>query len=172
MLLEMVLESSHLIGSAVIDVGGVKHGTIDRCVYLADEGCLHGFQVAVPGVITKFRSLELADCISLNQESVVIDSPTVIQKDLKPLDEIVKKNGPVVGLGAVTESGKKLGKVFDLLLDADTGFIVRLYVRALLNERIIPRQFVVSITPEQVVFKDVVDTPLFDQVASAEASAI
>lgn len=165
----MVIEASSLLGAPVLDTSGVKHGVVDAGVYLASEARLYGLQISKGSVLTRFRGLLITDIIAVNQRSIVIDTPEVIQKQLKELDQIAKETGPVVGVAAATESGKKLGKITDVLLDADSGFIVRFYLRQLLSERIIPRQFLVSITPRQIIFKDVVDTPIFDQVATAEA---
>lgn len=160
-----------MVKGSVVDVHGLKCGRIDRCVYNRETAALAGFQVAAGGVVSRFRALNLIDCITLNHENVVIDSTAALGKDLRPLDEISKLSGPVVGVIAITESGKRLGTVSDVLLDADTGLIVRLYVRRLLAERIIPRDFLVSITPKRIVFKDVVNTPVFTQVATADLGA-
>lgn len=167
----MLLEASHLLKGSVLDTSGQNCGRIDRCVYSAETARLAGFQVATSTVVTRFRGLDIADCLSLNHERVVIDSATVLNKNLKELDAIAEVSGKVVGVAATTESGTSLGHISDVLLDADTGLIVRLYVRKLLAERIIPREYLVSITPKRVVFKDVVNTPVFAQVASAEAPA-
>lgn len=164
----MLLEASHLLNGTVVDVSGLKHGRVDQCVYDAATARLAGFQVAVSTVMTKFRGLAIENCISLNHEHIVIDSSAVLTKNLKELDEIARLSGKVVGVSAITESGASLGHVSDVLLDADTGLIVRLYLRKLLTERIIPREYLISITPKQVVFKDVVNTPIFTQIASAE----
>jgi uncharacterized protein YrrD len=167
----MVLEASRILKVPILDATGVVLGKVDTAVYLATEGRLYGFQVAKPGVLTRFAGVEFSDVLSLNQHSVIVDTIECLQRDMKEFDKVAKATGPIIGLNAKTESGKKLGKISDLLLDAESGFIVRFYIRQLLQERIIPRQFVVSITPREVIFKDVVDTPLFDQVAGAEAAA-
>lgn len=165
----MVIEASQILRSPVVDVTGTTHGTVDACVFLANEARLYGLQVTKGNVVTKFRAVRIEDVISINPRHVVIDSTDVLTKDLKDFDQIAKQSGSVLGVSAVTESGKRLGKISDVLMDADTGFIVRMYIRNLLHERIIPRQFLVSITPKQVVFKDIVDTPLFEQTATTEA---
>jgi uncharacterized protein YrrD len=169
MLEKMLLEASHLLQGIVSDVAGVRHGRIDKCVFSADQATLVGFQVATSGVLTRFRSLAIQDCISLNHEAVVIDSAAALGKDMKALDEIASRSGAIIGVSATTESGARLGTISDVLLDADTGIIVRFYLRKLLAERIIPREYLVSITPKQVVFKDVVNTPVFSQIATSEA---
>lgn len=167
----MLLETSHLLQGVVSDVSGIRHGRVDRCVYSADLGALIGFQVATSGVVTRFRALALQDCISLNHEAVIIDTSEALGKDMKELDAVAATSGPIVGVTATTESGQRLGTVSDLLIDADTGIIVRFYLRKLLAERIIPREYLVSITPKRVVFKDVVSSPIFNQVATAEVVA-
>lgn len=169
MLKVMLLEASHIAKSSVVDVQGVGYGKIDRCVYNAERASLVGFQVALGSLVGRFRALALVDCISLTQQTVVIDSKEALSKDLKTLDEVATLSGPIVGVTAQTESGNGLGTISDLLIDADTGLIVRLYVRKLLSERIIPREYLVAITPKKVIFKDVVNTPVFTQVASAES---
>jgi uncharacterized protein YrrD len=166
----MVLEASHIKNVPVLDITGTRLGSVDEIVYLASEARTYGLQVAKPGVLTRFASLEFVDVISLNQRSVIVDGVESLKKDLKELDKVGTASGAVVGVKAKTESGKSLGRVSDLLIDADSGFIVRFYIRALLQERIIPRQFLVSITPREVIFKDIVDTPVFDQAATAEAA--
>lgn len=168
----MVIEASSILKAPVLDVTGRKVGSVDTCVYRADEARLYGLQVSRGSVVSKFGSLLIDDIISLGSKSVIVDSGELIGKHLKDLDSIAKETGTIIGVKAVTESGKVLGKVFDLLFDSDTGFIVRFYIRRhVLSERIIPRQFLVSITPKQIVFRDVVDTPIFDQVATqAEAT--
>jgi uncharacterized protein YrrD len=168
MLKGMLLEASHLTKGSVVDIQGLRCGQIDRCVFSREAAALAGFQVATGSVVSRFRGLDLTDCISLNHEAVVVDSADDLHKDLHELDEIAAATGPVIGVAAMTESGDRLGTVSDVLLDADTGLIVRFYLRRLLVERIIPRQYLLSITPKQVVFKDVVNTPVFTQVATAD----
>jgi len=167
----MLLEASHLLKGSVVDVQGVRYGRVDTCIYNADTAALAGFQVAASGVVARFRALMLVDCISLHHENVVIDSGQVLTKDMRELDAVAQHSGKVIGVTAVTESGTRLGVISDVLLDGDTGLIVRLYVRKLLAERIIPREYLIAITPKRIVFKDVVNTPIFNQVASAEVAA-
>lgn len=167
----MVIEVSRLINAPVLDVTGREHGTVDACTFTSSEARLYGFQVARGSMVTRFRTLKLESVLSVTHKGLVIDQAEVLSKDMKELDQIAKSSGKILGVKARTESNKTLGKISDLLIDADTGFIVRFYIRNLLMERIIPRQYLVSITPREIVFKDIVDTPIFDQVAATEAVA-
>ena len=92
-----------------------------------------------------------------------------LNPDLKEFDKIYKNFGPVMEVRAKTESGRSLGRISDLLIEAESGIIVRFYLKNLLSERIIPREYLVSITPKQIVFKDIVDQPIFDSLVSQTA---
>lgn len=167
----MVLEVSQLLSAAIRSADGKKLASVDRVIYDGRDARIAGFQTSVRTVLTHFGRLDFVETLALERGEIVIDSAKVIQKDLKPFDLLRRQYGTVIGVTAKTESGRKIGKITDLLIDADTGLIVRFYLGQFLNERIIPRQFLVSITPKQVVFKDIVIAPTFDQVAVSQSAA-
>lgn len=166
----MLIEASHLLKRPVLDAEGKKLGRTDAMVFDGKDGRLYGFQVAVPGLVNRFRALNFYEVLHLSRASIIVDQENSIVKDMRPLDQVFKETGAVIGIVAKTESGKKLGKVTDVLLDEETGFMIRFYIRSLMMERIIPRQYLVAITPKAIVFRDIVDQPTFDQVASMEAA--
>lgn len=167
----MVLEVSQLLNAAIRSADGKKLASVDRVIIDGRDARIAGFQTSVRTVLTRFGRLDYVDTIAVEHGEVVIDNESAIQKDLKPFDLLRRQYGAVLGVSAKTESGRKIGKVTDLVIDADTGLIVRFYLGHFLNERIIPRQFLVSITPKQVVFKDIVIAPTFDQVAVSQSVA-
>lgn len=167
----MLIEATHLLGRQVSSSDGRGLGKVDRLVFASTPPSLVGFQLQISGVIKKYAAVEFNEVLSLDREQIVVDGPRSLSKDLSELDELTKNVGTVLNAYAKTESGKNLGKVSDLLIEAESGIIVRFYVKQFLNERIIPQQYLVSITPRQVVFKDVVDTPIFNQVATASTTA-
>ncbi len=162
----MVIEASRVLKQPVTDTSGRACGMLDRPVFSANEGRVFGFQVSQGSLVTKFKALNYHDILNIGASGAVIDTEQVLGKELKELDAVAKEAGPLLGVKARTESGKSLGRVTDVLIDAETGFIVRFYLRNLMMERIIPRQFLVSITPREVIFKEIVDTPIFNQVAT------
>jgi len=167
----MVLELSALLRKPVKTVQSQLLGSVDAFAIDGDRLHLAGFQILKKGLLKKFSALAIDDVVSLSRDAVVVDSQSDLSEEMKPFDEINHRYGRVIGVAAKTESGKQLGRVSDLLIEAETGLVIRFYLRRVLTERIIPRQFVVSVSPRQVVFKDIVDTPIFDQLATSDATA-
>lgn len=166
----MLLEASTLVGLSINDSSGQKVGKIESCVFDGKTLGLSGFGVNQTGLLKKDAGLDYIDVLLLTKDTVSVDSATVLTIKPKTLQETYRRYGPVVGVTAKTESGKRIGKVIDVFFEAETGQIIRFYLRNILREQIIPRSFVVSLTPQAIIFKDIVDQPIFDQVATAEAT--
>lgn len=167
----MVLEASKIIGSPVVLAEGKKIATVDKIIFDGSEAKIVGFQVGQRALLQSFSALDYANVLSVERDHIVVDDPKVLDKNLKPFDQLRQRFGTVIGSLAKTESGTRLGRITDLIFEVESGFIVRFYIGALLRERIIPRQFLVSVTPKAVIFKDVVNAPVFDNVAISEAAA-
>jgi len=168
----MLIEATRLKKSTVRTTQGVGVGSVDHLVFSATEARLIGFQLAASGVLKRFVGLHFDDVLSLGHETVSIDSAAVLEKKLVALDEVYRSAGSVLQVKAKTASGQTLGIVSDVLIDSETGGIVRFYLRNFLTERIIPLHFLVSISPKAIVFKDIVNEPTFDQLAlGAEAAS-
>ncbi|HUD20728.1 MAG TPA: PRC-barrel domain-containing protein [Candidatus Saccharimonadales bacterium] len=165
----MLIELSEVLSDDVVTAEGKKLGVIDRALVDGRTGRVAGFQVSLNGVIKRFAGLNYVDVLEVNRHSVIVDQPSSLSKNLKDFDIVYKNFGSVVGVAAKTESGRGLGKVSDLLFEIESGLIVRFYLRNLLAERIIPREYMVSITPKQIVFRDIVDQPIFDSIAAQAA---
>ncbi len=168
----MVLEVSHLLGASVRLSDGRKVATVDRIIFDGREAKIVGFQTATRAVLQKFGSLEYGDVLAIERGEITVDDQKLIGRDLKPFDALRRHYGAVLGVAAKIESGRKIGRITDLVIDADTGLIIRFYLGQFLRERIIPRQFLVAITPKQVIFKDIVDAPTFDQAAIAQTVGV
>lgn len=143
---------------------------MDFLVINGKEAKIVAFQIVQNAVIKKFVALDFRDVVAISRTHLLIKEAKALQKNLLPFDEIYRTYGRVMGVTAKTESGKKIGRISDLLIEAETGLIVRFAIRNLFTERIIPRQFLVSISPRDVVFQDVVDQPIFDKVATTETA--
>lgn len=166
----MLLELSYCIGAPVVTNTSTKIGSIDFPVFDGKEARLVGFQVVQQGIVKKFRGLLFDDITDITRNDIQIAAATNLQTNLKALDQQFQQYGSVVGVAAKTESGKRIGKVFDVVIETGSGRITRFYLKNFLQERIIPIQFLVAITPREVVFKDVVSQPIFDRVAVAETA--
>lgn len=171
MLWVMVIEAAQLIGLNVVDEQGKKLGGVETLVWNGQTTRLAGFGVNRPGLLAKTAGLPFEETLLLGPDKITANSEAALGKETKALDELFKKYGRVIGVAAKTESGSKIGRVADVFIEAETGIIIRFYLRNGLKEQIIPRQFMVAMTPQQIVFKDVVDQPIFNQVATLEPNA-
>jgi len=167
----MVVELSQISNASIRLTNGQKLATVDRVIFDGEKAQIVGFQTAQRAVITRFSRLDFDQTLSVGRGEVVIDDQKNLQRDLKLFDQLRHQYGHVIGVAAKTEAGQSIGKITDLLIDGETGLIVRFYLNHYLRERIIPRQFLVSITPRQIIFKDIVNQPIFDQVATAGATS-
>ncbi len=165
----MIIEAAQLVGLAVVDEQGKKLGAVETLVFNGQTSRLAGFGVNRPALLSKTVGLPFEETLLLGPTEITVDSETALTKDTKALDELFKRYGRVVGIKAKTESGRRIGKIADVFIEAETGIIIRFYLRNSLKEQIIPRQFLIAMTPQQIVFKDVVDQPIFDQVATLES---
>ncbi len=171
MIRKMVLEASQLNRGQVVDVHGVRLGRIDRLIFTADPPALYAAQVATGTVVNRFRALTFSDAVALDRQRIVVESSQSLGNNLRECDTIAAETGAVIGVKAQTESGDTIGTLGDVLIDADTGLIVRLYVRHLWRERLIPVRYLVRITPAAIIFEDVVTAPTFAQIATSENRA-
>jgi len=165
----MILEASALLNAQIKTTQDEKLGNVDRLIFSSATAKLVVIQVVSTKVLKKFTALDYDDVISAERGLVVVDSANSLTKDLKPLDEEYKKTGRVIGVNAVTKSGQSTGKVVDVAFDETTGLITRFYLRQLLTERIIPRSFLVQITPKKIIFEDAINSPTFDRLASQQS---
>lgn len=166
----MIFEATQLLGLPVHTTSGQTVGSVNSCVFDNREAKLYGFQVTT-GLIKKYTGLQLIDAVSVSQTALEITDAKHLHRKLDEFDQIFRQTGPVLGVEAKTESGKRLGRVANVLVEIESGLIVRFYLKNLLAERIIPRQYLVSLNPKQVTFKDAVEAPTFDQTAAIEAAA-
>lgn len=168
----MVLEVSQIAEAAVVSADGKKLASIDKIIFDGKDAKIAGFQIKERAVISRFAALDYLDILTCERQTVVVDKTPQFSRDLKHFDELRAHFGNILNVTAKTESGLKIGKVKDLLFEIETGLIIRFYIGTLLRERIIPRQYLVSITPKAIIFKDIVGQPIFDQVATLETNPV
>lgn len=166
----MVIELSQLVGLPVVSSQGERVGVVRDAVFGQAEVKLYGFRLNA-GLTRKDFGLAMAKTLVISRQAISIDQKSDLTSELKDFDRLAATTGPIVGVKAKTAGGKILGKVSDLDLESESGLIVRLHLRNLLTERIIPRQYLISVSPKEVIFQDIVDTPVFDQVAAMQPLA-
>lgn len=161
----MLLPYTKIIGGFIVDLRGFTNlGNIFELVY-SDE------KLAVSGVLTKtggffgrkIKAVSSVDILEISSKTVaaLVDDEDVIVD----LDEVVrlKKNFEDgyfgIGQSVVTQSGKSLGKVYDLLIDSVDLTIHKFYVKDLFSDRIIATKQIVGWDgPKKLVVKDNTET--------------
>ncbi len=96
------------------------------------------------------------DITAYDPTRLVVNSFDVIRKaeDEPKIRAILKKKIAVLGAHVLTESGKRLGRANDLLLDSELSMIVKYYVHGMLDDRIIPAEHVISIEKRGIIVDD------------------
>jgi uncharacterized protein YrrD len=130
-------------------------GTVNTLLIDTDKSLVIGFLISI-GFLSQPKYLAIEDIRSIDHEAMVIQSlqkliePKEVIRARKVLDEGIKLVGQVVK----TESGKRLGKVSDLLINTETGEITKYYVGGWLADRIVPAEKIVKITKQAVIVED------------------
>jgi len=115
------------------------------------------------GLIAKVGSILPRDQLVAARDISQILPTTILVVDaerLTAIDEVVrvnelyKKHYTLFGKKVVTENGKLLGKINDYLIDDEALSLVKIYVRHLISDRIIPYSAVVKIDDKAVTVKD------------------
>lgn len=99
------------------------------------------------------------DIASYDDNRIVVhrdDVARVVDEEPK-IREILSQRVPVLGANVLTESGKKLGRANDLLLDTELSMIVKYYVHGMLSDRIIPAEHVVTIDKRGIIVDDIAE---------------
>jgi sporulation protein YlmC with PRC-barrel domain len=164
----MLIEATRLKNLPVLDNGQNKLGLVNSLYFEGDKGSLVGLKVVNTGVLKKYYALGYLDCDISSQQVVSVENKEALKEDLVDYDALIKKFGKLLGVKAITQSGKSLGVIEDVLIEVESGLIVRMVLRNYVMERIIPRQFVVGITPKRIIFQDVVNQPTFDKLATGD----
>jgi uncharacterized protein YrrD len=152
----MLLQAKQLIG---LPVGASdtqsREGTVKGLVFDADDGRVLGFLIK-QGIFGKPKALAFTDVTAIDHTVVVTRDP----ENVLPVDEIVRlkhavdEKKPILGQKVTTESGINLGKIEDVVVNTTSGQITKLYVRHMLEDRVIGADKIVKITRDQVIVKD------------------
>lgn len=124
-------------------------------VFDSDDGRVLGFLVK-QGIFSKPKALSFTDVTAIDHSVVVTRHP----ENILPVDEVVRlkhaldQKKPILGQKVITESNINLGKIEDIVLNTDSGQITKLYVRHMLEDRVIGADKIVKVTRENVIVKD------------------
>jgi uncharacterized protein YrrD len=123
-----MIRATELAGRAVIDIDAAeKVGTIDKMILNPDGRCVAGFVVVRGG--SRFPGSKASVLIpsgavhAIGPDAVTIKQSAVVGTDIGRL-EAFPRGSDVIGRKVVSEDGRFLGKISDVLIDRIDGRIV------------------------------------------------
>jgi len=88
-----------------------------------------GFLIAQP--FAKPHAVSYSDILELSSSGVLINSIDSIIRpsEVLQIQRVISQGVRVLGAKAETESGKKLGRVLDFVIEAETGQVTKFYIK-------------------------------------------
>ncbi len=121
-----MIRATELSGRAVVDIDAAeKIGTVEKMILDPDGGCVAGFVVVRHGSgFTKDHILLPASAVhAIGPDAVTIRRGDVIVSDIERLEKL-PRGSDLIGRKVVSEVGRFLGKVNDVLIDRTDGRIL------------------------------------------------
>lgn len=134
-------------------VGKVRDVFVDT-----DTGDFIGVTVTVDW-LGKPKFVTAQDIVAIEPRGLIVktSSHLVEIEEIVKVKKIYEKRFRLIGLSVITQSGRRLGKVTDLVISTQTNKVVRIYVGSWLQDRIIPWHKIVKIDRKAVVVEDDVE---------------
>jgi sporulation protein YlmC with PRC-barrel domain len=154
----MVTPYSKLIGTPVFELKTQRNlGTVIDVIINKNNFSVYG--LLLKGSILPFGKttvIAYSDILELTGSAIIVENEDAISdlKETVRLNEAYKSGYSGIGQRIVTKTGKKIGKVFDYLISSNDLTITRLYVKNLLNERIIPSSAIINIEGRKITIND------------------
>lgn len=153
----MLIEASKLIR---LPIGALdsqsRIGSVQNVIIDPKNGELLGFFVKKDGLLLPTEVLSTKDVSEFDINGLVTKNEDnfVGLKDVITIKEVVKKNIKIIGANAFTESGDKIGRVFDLLINTEQLLVVKYYIKGFFEDKIIPAEKVIKIDKKGITFSD------------------
>lgn len=123
---DRLLRAHELTGQPVVTLGGELAGEIKDVVFERSGGHIAGFTLRNPGLFSRARkdSLPWEGVHGVGRDAVMILDPDVLvpTKELAPRKQARKGN--VLDVRVLTDSGRDLGRVVDVVLQGGAGLEV------------------------------------------------
>lgn len=110
--------------------------------------------------IPQKKIITFNDIVEISPKAIIVRNEDAISdyKDNIRVVESIREKLHGVNQKVVTKSGNIIGRVFDYLVDSESGKITKIYVKSLFHDRIIPRQKIRSIEKRKIVIDDDFET--------------
>lgn len=154
----MILSYSKLIGKNVSELKDQQMlGKIHELIYDNANFSVTGIIVNQGNFLSNKQSVVAAiDFVKLNNDGLIVLSDDVLNdlSDLVRVNQLYKEKYFGLSQKVTTLSDQSVGKVFDLTFDAETGAILKIYVKNMFREQIIPVAKIVSWEGKNIKIKD------------------
>lgn len=153
----MFLQASQLLHASVLILDSEERiGHIKRLIIQPDTGQLLAFGVQPASWFSREVFLSTQDVLHIEAHTVGIrgEDQLVPAQELIRVQESLERNIPVLGQAAITQAGKHLGRIDDLLVEIDTWMVMKYYIHHLLHEQILHADRVHLMTSKAIIFFD------------------
>lgn len=153
----MIVKYSQIIHSPVLELKGQTR------LGVASDLVIQKSDLSIKAVIVKYGLLNVntrvatnTDIIELNSGSVIVrdDGSVVSLSEAERVREAISDKMYGIGQRVNTKSGKYIGRVYDYTLDNTTLSLHKLYVKSLLDERIISVSSIIKFEGKNIKVKD------------------
>lgn len=151
----MLIELSKIVNAPVGALDrGEKVGTVKRVIVSPDQGKLIAVLIATSGFPKQAKVISFIDIIEIDRGGVVISSSEQLldQDEIVRVDELIKKKFNILRLKAVNREEKFLGFISDVIVDSQSGGIMRVYVDFLWRNFVFTKEDIVRIELNKAVF--------------------
>jgi uncharacterized protein YrrD len=154
----------NIVGLPIIDLStGDEIGTVKECVFDKTENCLLGLISGSRGCPKDEQAVRFGDLKSIGEDVVVVDSGSrLLPADQAEFlnEDLSTRNVSVLGKRVISDKGRQIGTIRDVILDAETGSIVGWEVSEgiiqdiLSGRNVIPHDSFVTIGEESVIIPE------------------
>ncbi|MCE5200409.1 MAG: PRC-barrel domain-containing protein [Armatimonadota bacterium] len=149
-------KASSLIGMPVYVLNQARQaGVVKSIIYDAEHSRVIGFGVREPGFIPPEPRLIMFDEVrNLGQDAVMVESEQslVKEKETPEISRVTGRRKNVLETLVLTERGKVLGKIADVVIDDSTGVIISYEITSISGSHgYLPAEKVLKVGPDAVI---------------------
>ena len=166
----MLVELDHIKGLPIGSLTESKViGKVAKVIFDPQETKVIGF-ICSHFVFSFPKAISFSDVVDLDSKAVVVGSKDdlVELKELIRLEKLYRYKYDLIGSPVMLKSGKKLGRVSGAVIDSETGGLVRIFTRSIINHQAFDAKDIEKITLDKVVVKK--EVLELDQKITAQAA--
>lgn len=153
----MQLDTLKQLPVASIDAEA-KVGTVEDVLLHPDTGELVGFWVQPTGWLAPRRALSSRDVLSYDATALVIQSTEALvdPAEVHPFHIFSERPDRWLGKHVISETGERLGRVQNIVINTDLEMLAKLYVGSFLpfgTERVISREDILKVSRRTVTVR-------------------